>query len=324
MKQKVDRNVCVIGGGRWGKNHIKTLDQFEALGGVVDSNREALAGHKNQYPHVEIFEKVENAIGSNFDGFVIATPAETHFEITEYVLQAEKHVLVEKPITLNLKDAVRLRDLAAEKKVNLMVGHVLLFHPAIQKIKELIQTDKIGKLQYIYSNRLNLGTVRKEENILWSFAPHDIAIFQYLIESLPVEIVSRGGAFVQPHIHDSTMTILTYPRNIVVHNFVSWLHPFKEHRLVIIGSKGMLSFEDSSEDKQILYYEKGIDWVRGEPIKREGPTEVIPYDTAMPLTEELRYFLNHLDGSPIQIANGQNAVEVLEILERATESLMGR
>ncbi len=322
--QSDKKRVCVVGGGRWGKNHIKTLDKFHCLGGVVDSNRETLEAYQNQYSHVEVYEDLKHAVQADFDGFVVATPAETHYEIAETVLKSKKHVLVEKPITLHLKEAIKLRELAGEQGVNLMVGHVLLFHPAIQKIKELVQQDKIGKLQYIYSNRLNLGTVRKEENILWSFAPHDIAIFQYLIEALPVEIVSRGGAFIQPHIHDSTMTVLTYPDNVVVHNFVSWLHPFKEHRLVIIGSKGMLSFEDSSEEKEVLYYEKGIDWVRGEPIKREGPTEVIPYDPAMPLTEELHYFLNHLDGSPVAIANSQNAVEVLEILERATASLMGQ
>ncbi len=322
MSQLDNRRVCVIGGGRWGKNHIKTLDQFHCLGGIVDSNRETLKIYQNQYPYIKVFENVQRTVDAGFDGFIVATPAETHYKIAESVLKLKKHVLVEKPMTLNLKDAIRIRDLAEAQGVNLMVGHVLLFHPAIQKIKELIQSGKIGKLQYIYSNRLNLGTVRKEENILWSFAPHDIAIFQYLIEALPVEIVSRGGAFIQPHIHDSTMTVLTYSNNIVVHNFVSWLHPFKEHRLVIIGSNGMLSFEDSSKDKEVLYYEKGIDWVRGEPIKREGPTEVIPYDPAMPLTEELHHFLNHLDGSPVEIANGQNGVEVLEILERATESLM--
>ncbi len=322
VSKQEKRKVCVVGGGRWGKNHIRILDQLHSLGGIVDCNQEKFVEYKRQYPKIKVFEQVQNALEEDFEGFVVATPAETHYQIAGCLLNAGKHVLVEKPMTLNLAEAVRLRDLASEKGVNLMVGHVLLFHPAIQKIKGLIQSGKIGKLQYIYSNRLNLGTVRKEENILWSFAPHDIAIFQFLIESLPVEIVSRGGAFIQPHIHDSTMTILVYPNNIVVHNFVSWLHPFKEHRLVIIGSKGMLSFEDSSEEKEVLYYEKGIDWVHGEPIKREGPTEVIPYDQAMSLTEELKYFLDHLDGSPVEIADGRNGVEVLEILERATESLM--
>ncbi|HWL93231.1 MAG TPA: Gfo/Idh/MocA family oxidoreductase, partial [Phycisphaerae bacterium] len=200
--------------------------------------------------------------------------------------------------------------------------HVMLFHPAIAKIKEMIDGGKIGRLQYLYSNRLNLGTVRSEENILWSFAPHDISIFQHLIGKLPTEVLSRGGAFVQPGIHDSTMTILSYPDNITGHIFVSWLHPFKEHRLVVIGSKGMLSFDDSSEAKQVLFYEKGIDWIKGEAIKRDGATESIAYDKKSPLTEELKYFIERIDGGPVEKANGDNAAAVLEILERATESLL--
>ena len=180
---------------------------------------------------------------------------------------------------------------------------------------EMLCEGKIGQLQYLYSNRLNLGTVRTEENILWSFAPHDISIFQYLIEDMPVDVQSTGGVFIQPGIHDSTLTVLKYPNNIIGHIFVSWLHPFKEQRLVVIGSKGMFSFEDSSKDKQLLFYEKGIDWIKGEPIKRDGATEVIPYYSAMPLTEEMKYFVNSLDSGRVEIADSQNAIEVLEILE---------
>ena len=139
---------------------------------------------------------------------------------------------------------------------------------------------------------------------------------------MPLEIVSRGGIFLQPHIHDSSMTTFTYPDNITGHIFVNWLHPFKEHRIVVIGSKGMFSYEDSSNDKNIFFYEKGIDWVQGEPVKRDGPTEIIPYGKTMPLTEELRYFADHTNGDPIEIADAKNAVEVLEILENATESLL--
>ena len=164
--------------------------------------------------------------------------------------------------------------------------------------------------------------MQTEENILWSFAPHDISMFQYFIGRPPVETVSRGGAFLQPAIHDTTLTILKYPDNVIGHIFVSWLHQFKEHRLVAIGSKGMVSFEDSSGEKVILFYEKGIDWVRGEPIKREGPTETIAYDASAPLTEELRHFLDHLDGSPVRVADGRSAVEVLDILERASASMI--
>ncbi|GAH08826.1 unnamed protein product, partial [marine sediment metagenome] len=203
----------------------------------------------------------------------------------------------------------------------LMVGHVLLFHPAIRKIKEIIDSGKIGRLQYLYSNRLNLGTVRTEENVFWSFATHDISIFQYLVNHLPLEVSSWGGIFLQPHIHDTTMTVLTYPDNIIGHIFVSWLHPFKEHRLVVIGSGGMVSFEDSKVGKPLSFYEKGIDVVGGELVLREGPTETVQYEKLLPLTKELQYFIDHLDGTPVDIANGQNAVDVLSVLETATKSL---
>jgi UDP-2-acetamido-3-amino-2,3-dideoxy-glucuronate N-acetyltransferase len=318
----MNKKVCVVGAGRWGKNHIKTLHSLACLAGIVEANSDALSECKEKYPDTRTFASIRDAINEDFDGFTVATPAETHFEIAEFIISHNKHVLVEKPLTLKAKKARHLKEFAEENGVNLMVGHLLLFHPAIRKIKELIEKGKIGKLQYIYSNRLNLGTVRTEENILWSFAPHDISIFQYFIGSLPIEVVSRGGAFLQPHIHDSSMTVLTYPDNIVGHIFVNWLHPFKEHRMVVVGSKGMFSYEDSSEDKSLLFYEKGIDWIQGEPIKRDGPTEIIQYDKGMPLTEELKYFAEHLNSDPIEIANARSGVEVLEILERATESLL--
>ena len=317
------KRVCVIGAGRWGKNHIRTLQQLGALAGIVESNSSLHAELKEKYPGAKIFVDYREAAKEDFDGFTIATPAETHFEIAHFLLERKKPVLVEKPLALNTKDAKQLAELAAEKHVNLMVGHVLLFHPAIRRIKELIDSGKIGRLEYLYSNRLNLGTVRTEENILWSFAPHDISIFQYLIGERPLEVFSRGGAFLQPDIHDSTITYLKYPRNIAGHIFVSWLHPFKEHRLVVIGSKGMLSFEDSAKEKQLLFYEKGIDWIKGQPVTRNGPTEIIPFEDAMPLTNELEYFLDHLDGRPVEISDGWNGVEVLQILEEANRSLQG-
>ncbi len=315
--------ICVVGAGRWGTNHIKTLHNLGTLAGIVESSKTRCSELKSLYPGVKLFHSVTEVPLDEFNGFTVATPAETHFKVGSYLLEHGKHVLIEKPIALNTREAGKLKKLADKHQVNLMVGHVLLFHPAIIKIKELIDSGKIGKLEYIYSNRLNLGTVRTEENILWSFAPHDISIFEFFIGSNPIDVVSRGGAFLQPGIHDTTMTTLTYPDNVVGHIFVSWLHPFKEHRMVIIGSKGMISFEDSSKEKDILFYEKGIDWIQGEPIKRDGPTAIIPYEKGFPLTSELQYFMDHLDGSKLEIADGQNAFDVLEVLEKATESLQG-
>jgi predicted dehydrogenase len=308
----MNKKICVVGAGHWGKNHIKTLHELGFLAGIVEADSDKRNIFKEKYPKAKSFATVRDAIKEDFDGFTVATPAETHFELAEFIITHKKHVLVEKPITLKASKARRLKELAEENGVNLMVGHLLLFHPAVRKIKELIERGKIGKLEYIYSNRLNLGTVRTEENILWSFAPHDISVFQFFIGSLPMEVISRGGVFLQPHNHDSSMTILTYPNNIVGHIFVSWLNPFKEHRMVVIGSKGMFSYEDSSDDKNILFYEKGIDWIQGEPIKRDGPTEVIPYEKQMPLTEELKYFAAHTNGNRVKTANARNGVEVLK------------
>ncbi|MBN1434889.1 Gfo/Idh/MocA family oxidoreductase, partial [Candidatus Fermentibacterales bacterium] len=291
------------------------------LAGVVDQDSSLLDSVRSEYPGVEVFDGLRQSLEGGFDGFTVATPSETHAAAAREILRAGRPVMVEKPLALSSAEARELCALARARGVNLMVGHVLLFHPAIRRIGALIESGKIGRLEYLYSNRLNLGTVRTEENILWSFAPHDVSIFGMLTGAMPHEVVSRGGAFLQPGIHDSTMTVLTYPENVVGHIFVSWLHPFKEHRLVVIGSKGMLSYEDSSEQKELLFYEKGIDWVKGEPIKREGPTEVIAYERSAPLTEELRYFCDNLDGR-IEVSDGSSAVKVLEVLEMASRSLL--
>jgi len=317
----MDKKICVIGAGRWGKNHLSTLDKIGALGGLVEENTSSIELFSKKYPDIKFFTNIEDAINVGFDGFTIATPAETHYDIARRVIESQHHVLIEKPITTTFEDAQHLNELAKKNNINLMVGHLLLFHPAINKIKDLINDGKIGDLQYIYSNRLNLGNVRSEENVFWSFAPHDISIMQYFIESFPIDIISRGGAFIQNDIHDTTMTFLEYSNNIKAHIYVSWLHPFKEHRLVVIGSEGMLSYEDSSEKKLINFYDKKYILNKNGPIKKDGQISVIEYDNTAPLELEMKYFINHLDGRPIKIANGDSALEIIKILERATDSL---
>jgi len=314
--------VCVVGAGNWGKNHIRTLYELGELGCVVDSNKKALNEIKKLYPSVPLFSNVSEAINlKKYSGYIISTPANTHYEIAMQVMNYGNHVLVEKPVALTIKEVQNLKKFADKVNVNLMAGHVLLFHPAIRKIKEIISKNIIGNLQYIYSNRLNLGTVRKEENVFWSLAPHDISIFQYFTESKPLKITSTGGVFLQKNIHDTTLTILEYEQNIKGHIFVSWLHPFKEHRLVVMGSKGMISFEDSAESKPLKLYSKGYRMNDKIPAKNDGPVEIIEYENLEPLKEELKYFINHLDGSPLDLANADDAIEVVEILTNASESL---
>ena len=311
------KSICVIGGGRWGQNHIRTLFEMGNLGGIVEANPKRLQELLEQYP-VKGFQDVEMALKEDFDGFTIAAPAPLHYDIAKLLLEHGKSVLVEKPMTLSSETSLELVELAKTKGAQLMVGHVLLFHPAIVKIKELIDNGKIGELYYIYSNRLNLGTVRTEENVFWSFAPHDISVLNYFVGEISECIESKGAKFLQKNVYDYTMTQLTYPNNIHAHIFVSWLHPFKEHRMVVIGSRGMISFEDSSPEKEIKFYNKHIEFEQGIPIKVENPTEIIPYEQKQPLTEELKYFVENLD-KKIEIADGRSGYEVVKVLEKAQE-----
>ena len=311
--------VCVVGGGAWGRNHIKTLDKLGVLGAVVEKDESLLRNFKKEYSYIDSFKSIEESFEKDFDGYIVATPAETHFELAIKIIKFKKDLLVEKPLTLSIEESEILVHLSRENNVSLMVGHVLLFHPAIIKIKDLIDLGKIGKLQYIYSNRLNLGKVRTEENVFWSLAPHDISIFQYFTDnSFPVKIKASGSAFIQKGIYDSTLTTLEYEQGVNGHIFVSWLHPFKEHRLVVVGSEAMISFEDSTEGKPLTLYSKRIDLVNGIPEKIDGPKELIPYDDKMPLEAELEYFLTN--EKPI-IANGENGLDVLKILVEASKQL---
>jgi UDP-2-acetamido-3-amino-2,3-dideoxy-glucuronate N-acetyltransferase len=313
---------CIIGAGRWGKNHIKTAQALGVLSAVIESCPNTVQKLKADFPNLIIHTSLDDAGALDYDAYSVVVPAEHHYSVAKKLIEHNKHVLIEKPITTNSKDANALVVLAKKHQVVVCVGHLLLFHSAFLKMKELIDTGKIGKLQYMYSNRLNLGTVRTEENSLWSFAPHDISLFQFLTNSFPEKVTSNGGAFLQPHIHDTTMTVLEYPGNIKGHIFVSWLHPFKEHRFVVVGSKGMLMYEDSSQDKQLLFYEKGIDWVNGEPVKRDGPTESICYDKQPPLTAELEEFIRCIKEKDFESRISASAgSDVLDILELAQQSL---
>ncbi len=319
---KTSKNICVVGAGRWGKNHIRALHDLGALGGIVEPREEVLTELLNEYDGVQGYASLNEALAnSTFTGFVVATPAETHHEIASKIISTGKHVLVEKPLALTIEDAEEMVNLADKYAVNLLVGHLLLFHPAIIKIKELINGGTIGNLQYIYSNRLNLGQVRTEENVFWSFAPHDISIFQYFTDSYPEQIKAQGSTFLQNKIHDSTITQFKYPNNVEGHIFVSWLHPFKEHRLVVIGSEAMITFEDSAEGKPLKLYSKKIDMESGIPEKIDGQEELIEYEHKMPLTEELKYFIEYLGHHESMITNGKHAVDVIKILVEASVQL---
>ncbi len=316
--------LAVIGCGRWGMNHVRTAHRlFGAdLRAVFDADASCAARIRDVDPSIRFVSDVREILDDEaITAVVVATPAETHYEITRSCLEAGKDVLVEKPITLHSNEARELERLANERGRILMVGHLLLYHPAILKIKELIDDGTLGRLQYIYSNRLNLGTVRKEENILWSFAPHDISVLQLFIGKTPLRVESIGGTFLQPRIHDTTMTTLEYPGNVHAHIYVSWLHPFKEHRLVVIGDRTMVTFDDTRKTDKLVLYPKGIDWINGEPIKRDDDFQVVDFGEAMPLDAELEHFAECVRTRTRPRSDARNGIEVLEILEVAQQRL---
>lgn len=315
--------IAVIGCGRWGINHVRTahkLIQNDLT--VCDFSESAKQKVENISGEIEFVSDIEFIVNnSDIKGVIIATPAETHFAIAKRMMEAGKDVLIEKPITLQSKDAIELENIAKKLNRILMVGHILLYHPAIIKVKELVNSGKIGKLQYIYSNRLNLGALRSEENVLWSFAPHDISVIQYLTETKPVEVTANGAQILQNNIEDTTMTYLIYPNNIHAHIFVSWLHPFKEQRLVVIGDLGMIVFEDSLTENKLKFFKKGFQKVDGQIEKFDSPFEVIDFKPAQPLEEEQKHFMDCIENREEPLTNGKHAIEVLEILERASSSM---
>lgn len=319
-----DVNLAIIGFGKWGFNHVKTAGKLLDPGMVTvcDSNESTKEKLEKISSEIKFTEKLDKIINDPvINSVIIATPAETHFEIAKSMLNAGKNVLVEKPITLFSNEAQELLDLSIEKDLILMVGHVLLYHPAVLKIKEMLDSGMLGKLQYIYSNRLNLGTIRSEENILWSFAPHDISVIQYLTGNNPVEIFAKGASFLQNKIEDTTLTFMKYPDNVSAHIFVSWLHPFKEQRLVVIGDQGMVVFEDSLLEEKLKYYKKGFQKVEGVLEKFDHDYKVIEFENKMPLEEEQKHFFECVKQKKQPLTDGKHALEVLKILEESQKSL---
>jgi len=317
-------NLAVIGTGRWGLNHVRTARKIlgENFNIVCDSFRSNEEEIKKISSSIKMIENTDE-IASNpeINAVIIATPAETHFDIARKMLSAGKNVLVEKPITLNIEDAQALLEISKNSNRKLMVGHILLYHPAVVKIKKMIEDGTIGKLEYIYSNRLNLGRVRQEENILWSFAPHDISVLQYLIGSEPLSVYAHGARYLQKNIEDTTITYLKYPENINAHIFVNWLHPFKEQRLVVIGSGGMFVFQDNLPKEKLKLYHRGYEFEDGNIVKGEKDYEVIDFIPEQPLELEQKHFFNSIINNTQPLTDGYHALEVMKILVKATEEL---
>lgn len=321
-----DFKLAVIGAGRWGMNHVRTASKLLKPENIYVFDFNAAVEKKlvEIAPGINFSHNLEELLNDHsITAAVIATPAETHYKLAKKCLLNQKNVLVEKPITLYIHEAEELLKLSIKNQLKLMVGHVLLYHPAVLKMKEWIEEGRLGKLQYIYSNRVNLGAIRSEENILWSFAPHDISVIQYLIGASPKTVFAKGSDFIQNGVEDITLTYLEYPGNVHAHIFVSWLHPFKEQRLVVIGEKGMLVFDDVLKTEKLKFHKKGFKVSNGSVEKFDSEYEVVEYEEKMPLTDEHLHFYDSIINNSQPRTDGEHALDVLKILDSATRSLKG-
>jgi len=313
--------VAVIGMGYWGKNLVRNFHKLGVLSAIcdVENQRESLA--KQQYPEVRFTNNFQSILDDkSIQAVAIATPAVSHFALAKLALEAGREVFVEKPLSLTIEDGEKLQTIAEQNQRLLMVGHILRYHPAIIKLKELIDQGSLGKLQYIYSNRVNFGKIRTEENILWSFAPHDISVILGLTDEFPERITCTGGAYLSHDVPDVTLSEFSFPSGVHVHIFVSWLHPFKEQRLVVIGSEKMAVFDDTVTEKLILYPHK-VEWKGNLPnaVKAEG--ELIKIDGSEPLLNECSHFVECIDKKIKPLTDGAEGLQVLKILNHCQESL---
>jgi UDP-2-acetamido-3-amino-2,3-dideoxy-glucuronate N-acetyltransferase len=315
-------NIAVIGCGYWGKNLVRNFYQLGVLDTICDLSEDILIQFKSQYEGIKTTQNFKTLLDKKgIKAVVIATPAESHYQIAKEALLAGKDVFVEKPIALEISEAEELIKLAKEKKAILMVGHILEYHPAVIRLKELIGNGELGKVNYIYSNRLNLGRVRSCENILWSFAPHDISIILSLVGEMPILVSACGAHYLQPNIADVSISNLVFRNGIKTHIFVSWLHPYKEQRLVVIGEKKMAVFNDASQDEKLKVYDKGIEWINGIPSARHSGETSVYFSQQEPLKEECIHFIQCIKERLRPRTDGECGLRVLKVLHASQASL---
>ena len=316
--------IGLIGYGYWGKNLARNFNNLSVLKCIYDTNEIALKAAKKNYPKLDLYDDIEGFFKENISAVVISSPAKTHAELVKYALNHDKHVFVEKPLCLDYEEGLKLKKLANKKKLKLMVGHLLLYHPAFLALKKIINDRKIGKIRYMYSNRLSLGKLRKEENALWSFAPHDISMILSLIGSEPIKVRAVGGAYLSPNIADTTMTLLKFNNGVKAHVFVSWLHPYKDQKLIVVGDEGMITFDDVQKNEhKLIFYKHKATWDDEIPLINKAEGVPIKYDQDVePLKLECMSFLSWLERDEVPSSDVDEGLRVLKVLNKAEMSLL--
>jgi UDP-2-acetamido-3-amino-2,3-dideoxy-glucuronate N-acetyltransferase len=314
--------VGLAGCGYWGKNLARNMFQMGHLAAVCDPDARVRRQARATYRGVRVMADFDDLLKDPRVRVVaVASPAALHYELARKALLARKDVFVEKPLALKVSEAEELVELARRRKRILMVGHVLEYHPAILKLKQLVDGGELGSIHYVYSNRLNLGKVRKEENILWSFAPHDVSVLLLLMDAMPEWATTSAQHYLQNEVADVTLTWLTFPGKARAHIFVSWLHPYKEQKLVVVGSRKMAVFDDVAKEGKLKIFDKGIEWKDGRPVTRQTAETTLFFPEIEPLREELLHLVECVRTRRAPRTDGRNGLRVLRVLDACQRSI---
>jgi UDP-2-acetamido-3-amino-2,3-dideoxy-glucuronate N-acetyltransferase len=324
MDQRTNDNIACIGAGYWGQNLIRNFHELHALRVICDSDLHRGVDFRERYPQISFTDSVDAVLSDpQIVGVAIATPAETHGALVRQALLAAKDVFVEKPLCLSAAEGKKLIALASDKKRILMVGHLLWYHPAVLKLKELIEEGELGRIRYIYSNRLNLGKIRREENILWSFAPHDISVILGLVGEMPDGVDAQGGNYLHDQIADVTVSLLSFPSGIKAHLFVSWLHPYKEQKLIVVGERQMAVFDDVEDERKLTLYPHAISWKGSIPVPYKAKACPVSIASVEPLRAECQHFLECIQTRQTPRTDGHEGLRVLTVLQQCQAALQG-
>jgi UDP-2-acetamido-3-amino-2,3-dideoxy-glucuronate N-acetyltransferase len=312
--------VAVVGCGHWGRNLVRNFAELRSLRAVVDAD-DAVAAEFGARFGVPALTFPEVLARDDIRAVATASPAALHYDIARQAIAAGKHVFIEKPIALTVEDGEALREQARRAGMTLMVGHLLQYHPAYRKLRSLVSEGAIGRLRYVYSNRLSMGKLRTEEDVLWSFAPHDISMILGLADGeMPSGVAAHSAEIVSSGMADSTHLHLAFPSGLKAHVFVSWVHPFKEHRLVAVGELGCLVFDDTRpQEEKLMRTDYRI--VSGPALAR-GDAVPVPVAADEPLKMECDHFLRAIETSSAPLTDASEALAVLRVLNAADDALV--
>lgn len=322
--------LCVIGAGNWGMNLIRNFFKILRVENITvfDIDKDKTSKVEFEYPGIFVSQNLDSILNDNeIKAIVIATPAETHYEIAKKSLNSNKHVFVEKPLTLSSKEAEELIEISDDKHLTLMVDHILIYHPAVKKLKELIKNKSLGKIYYIYSQRVNLGVIRPNENALWSLGPHDVSLYLYLLEEEPDFVSATGDVYIQKenNIEDTVFLHLHFPSGVDAHAHLSWLDPHKIRKLTVVGSKKMAVFDDMEPRNKLMIFDRGAEWTEeGGVGVRYGDIFIPNVSLKEPLRAVCEHFLESIEKGIKPDSDGYDGLKVTRILETAEKVIKRR